>query len=173
MASPQCRATSDLRPSPVPVISLILTTVAPFRAAARIATLNAVSRCRNGAAGERDGSGHLDLAAAPGGEAGHAPVAGHRPQAAGDHDHKARHRDWDDIDHHSGEQQPNADHEPQRRCDDPAPVVHPRVGRMHGLSKPTVTGAERLLDLLELAPLMLSERHDALRWNSGRAGTLL
>ena len=101
---------------------------------------------------------------APGGGAGHALVAGHRPQAAGEHDHKARHRDRDDIDHHPSEQQSNADHEPQRRRDDPALVVHPRVGRVHGLSKPRVTGAERLLDLLELALLVLRERHDALRW---------
>src|ERR1039457_7009866 len=36
---------------------------------------------------------------ASGGAAGHPPVAGYRPQAAGEHDHKARHRDRDDIDH--------------------------------------------------------------------------
>jgi hypothetical protein len=44
---------------------------------------------------------------------------------------------------------------------------------VHGVSKPRVTGAERLLDLLELALLMFRERHGALRWNSGGAGTLL
>jgi hypothetical protein len=47
--------------------------------------------------------------------------------------------------------------------------VHPRVGRSDRVSKPRVIGAERLLDLLELAPLMLRERHGALRWNPRRA----
>ena len=51
-------------------------------------------------------------------------------------------------------------------------VVHPRVGRSYGVSKPRVIGAERLLDLLELAPLMLRERHGALQWNSGRRSSL-
>jgi hypothetical protein len=40
--------------------------------------------------------------------------------------------------------------------------MHPRVGRAYGLSKPRITSAERRLDLLELAPLVLRERHDAL-----------
>ena len=73
------------------------------------------------------------------------------------------------FDHDPGEQQPDAGHQPQRRRDDPAPVVHPRVGRSHGVSEPRVIGAQRLLDLLELAPLMLRERHGALRWNPRRA----
>jgi hypothetical protein len=41
--------------------------------------------------------------------------------------------------------------------------VHPRVGRLYGVSKPRVTGAERLLDLLELALLVFRERHGTLR----------
>jgi hypothetical protein len=36
---------------------------------------------------------------APDGAAGHAPVTGHRPHAAGEHHHKAGHRDRDDVDH--------------------------------------------------------------------------
>jgi hypothetical protein len=68
---------------------------------------------------------------------------------------------------------PTPDHEPQRRRDDPAPVVHPRAGRLYGVSKPRVTGTERPLDLLKLALLMVRKRHGALRWNSGGAGTLL
>ena len=111
----------------------------------------------------RAGTRHL-------GAAGHAPVTGHRPQAAGEHHHKAGHRDQDDIDHDSGEQQPDSDQEPQRRRDDPALVMHPRVGRVHGFSKPRVTGVKRLLDLLELALLMLRERHGALhRTRRGRS----
>jgi len=47
--------------------------------------------------------------------AGHAPVAGHGPQAAGQHDRKARHSDRDDISHDPREQQPDTDHEPERR----------------------------------------------------------
>src|SRR5262249_32964469 len=102
---------------------------------------------------------------APGGGAGHAPVTAHRPQAAGEHDHKARHCDQDDIDHDAGEQQPDADHEPEHGRDDPALVVHPRIGRVYGVSKPRVADAERLLDLLELTLLMLRERHGALPCN--------
>src|SRR6516225_7948928 len=102
---------------------------------------------------------------AAGGDAGHALVAGRRPQAAGEHGRKARHCDRDDIDHDPGEQQPGTGQEPQRRHDDPALVVHPRVGRLHGVSKPRVTGAERLLDLLELALLVFRERHGTLRCN--------
>jgi hypothetical protein len=44
---------------------------------------------------------------------------------------------------------------------------------VYGLSKPRVIGAERLLDLLKLALLVLRERHGALRWDSAGAGTLL
>jgi hypothetical protein len=47
-----------------------------------------------------------------GGEAGHAPVAGDRPHAAGEHDHQARHPGQDDIDHDPGEHQPDADQDP-------------------------------------------------------------
>jgi hypothetical protein len=32
--------------------------------------------------------------------------------------------------------------------------MHPRVGRLYSVSKPRVAGAERLLDLLELALLV-------------------
>jgi hypothetical protein len=39
---------------------------------------------------------------------------------------------------------------------------------VHGVSKPRVTVAERLLDLLELTPLMLRERHGALPYNPRR-----
>ena len=109
---------------------------------------------------------------APGG-AGHPPVAGHCPQAAGEHDHKGRHHDQGDIGHDPGEQQPDADHEPQRRCGHPALVAHPRVGRRYGVSKPRVIGAEPLLDLLEQALLVLRERHGALRWNPGGRPLLL
>jgi hypothetical protein len=44
-------------------------------------------------------------------------------------------------------QEPDAGQEPERRPDDPAPVVHLRVGRVHDVGKPRVIGAERLLDL--------------------------
>ena len=37
------------------------------------------------------------------------------------------------------------------------------TGRAHRAGKPRVTGAERRLDLLKLAPLVLRERHGALR----------
>src|SRR6516225_3460263 len=104
---------------------------------------------------------------AAGGDAVHVLVAGRRPQAAGQHGCKARYRDRDDIDHDPGKQQPGTGQEPQRRHDDPALVVHPRVGRLYGVSKPRVTGAERLLDLLELAPLMFRERHGTLQCNPG------
>jgi hypothetical protein len=33
--------------------------------------------------------------------------------------------------------------------------MRPRVGRLYGVSKPRVFGAQRLLDLLQLAPLVL------------------
>jgi hypothetical protein len=58
-----------------------------------------------------------------------------------------------DIDHDPGEQQPDADQEPERRLGAPALVAHPRVGRVDGAGKPRVVGTKRLLDLLELAPL--------------------
>src|SRR5258708_6697848 len=99
---------------------------------------------------------------APGGPASHPAVAGHRPHAAGEHDHNARHRDQDDTDHDPSQQKPDPGQEPQYRFDPPAPVMHPRVGRAYGLSKPRITSAERRLDLLELAPLVLRERHGAL-----------
>jgi hypothetical protein len=104
------------------------------------------------------GAAHPVRAASLGsGIAGQAPVAGHGPQAAGQHDHKARHSDRDDISHDPGEQQPDADQQPERRPDEAALVMHPRVGRADGLSKPRVTGAERLLDLLKLALLVLRQ----------------
>jgi len=62
-----------------------------------------------------------------------------------------------------GQQQPDADQESERRRDDPAPVMHSRVGRAHRTGKPRVTGAERRFDLLKLAPFVLRERHSALR----------
>jgi hypothetical protein len=78
---------------------------------------------------------------APGG-ATHAPRTGHRPHAAGKHDHKARHCDQDDIDHDPGERQPDADQEPRARLGAPAPIAHPRAGRMDGAGKPRVVGTK-------------------------------
>ena len=48
--------------------------------------------------------------------------------------------------------------------------MYPRVGRAYSVGKPWVTGAKRPLDLFELTPLMLRERHGALR--ETQAGTL-
>jgi hypothetical protein len=48
--------------------------------------------------------------------------------------------------------------------------MHPRVGRAYGLSKPRITSAERRLDLLELAPLVLRERQ--MPSHETQAGTL-
>jgi hypothetical protein len=39
-----------------------------------------------------------------------------------------------------GQQQPDAGQESQRRRDDPAPVMHPRVGRAHRAGEPPVAG---------------------------------
>src|ERR1022692_4634637 len=46
----------------------------------------------------------------------------------------------------------------------PGAIVHPQDGRAHDISKPRVIGTERLL---ELALLVLRQRHGALPRNSG------
>ena len=58
-------------------------------------------------------------------------------------------------------QHPDAQQEPQRGLDDPALVVHARIARADGVGEPRIIGVERLLNLLELALLVLRERHGA------------
>jgi len=75
----------------------------------------AAIRRRDGGEGDGSGQPQLRVASLAGDDAGHAPVTGHRPHAAGEHDHAARRCDRHDIDHDPGEQQPDADQEPERR----------------------------------------------------------
>src|SRR5712691_9064410 len=106
------------------------------------------------------------------GDADHMPVTGHRPHAAGEHDDEACHPERDELDHDSGQQQPDAYQEPDSRLDDSALVVHPRVGSAHCVSEPRVIGIECLLDLLELALLVLRQRHGASHRTHAGTGSL-
>ena len=81
--------------------------------------------------------------------------------AARQHDQEPADADKDDLRDHSGQEQADTDHEPDRRLDDPALVVDLGVLRAHRLGKLRIVGIERLLDLLELTLLVLRERHCA------------
>src|SRR5262249_55805432 len=92
---------------------------------------------------------------------GHVPVAAQRPHAAGEHHDEAGDADPDVLGRHPGDQQSDADQESEGRLEDSAPVMHSRVACAHAAGEPRVLGIERLLDLLELALLVLRERHVA------------
>ena len=98
-----------------------------------------------------------------GGAAGHAPVAGHRPQGADEQDHKARYPHQDDIDHDprsaTARRRPGIRAPPRRPGAGNALAGRPRAPHR----QTAVTGAERRFDLLKLAPFVLRERHSALR----------
>src|ERR1022692_3259758 len=98
---------------------------------------------------------------AAGGDAGHVPVAGQRPHAGREHDHETGDSDKHIGSDNPGQEQSDADDEPEGSLDDPALVVHSRVAGAHGVREPRVIGVKRLLDLLELALLVLRERHSA------------
>ncbi len=100
---------------------------------------------------------------AAGGDPRHVPVAAQRPHAAGQHDHEPGYADPQVLDGHPGHQQPDPEQEAHHGLDDPPSVVHSRVAGAHRAGEPRVLGIERLLNLLELALLVLRERHVASR----------
>ena len=108
--------------------------------------------------------------AAPDRATGHVPPTGQRPHRAGQHDHEASYADHGELGHDTGQQQADAEQEPDRRLDDPALVVHPGILRAHCLRELWILSIERTLDLLELTLLVLRQRHGASH-ETLRAGT--
>src|SRR6266568_1366121 len=100
-----------------------------------------------------------DTAAA--GDAAHVPPAGKSPHGAGKHDHEAANTDKDDLRDHACQQKTHTEQESDRGFDHPPLVMDAGILRAHGLRKLGIVGIERLLDLLELALLVLRQRHSA------------
>src|SRR6266487_833508 len=78
-------------------------------------------------------AGHAEPVAAH--DAAHVPPACQRPHRTRQHDEEPADADEDDLRDHSGQEQPDTDHEPDRRLDHAALVVDPGVLRPHGLGK--------------------------------------
>ncbi len=93
-------------------------------------------------------------------DAGHVPPAVQRPDAADQHDGEPAHCEPDHRQDDTRRDHARADTEAGGCLNYPAPVVHAGIAGPHQPAQPPILPVERLLDLLELALLMLRERHD-------------
>jgi transglutaminase-like putative cysteine protease len=93
-------------------------------------------------------------------DAGHVPPAVQRPDAADQHDDEPAYREPDHRQDDTRRYHARADPETGGCLNHPAPVVHAGIAGPHKPAQPPILPVERLLDLLELALLMLRERHD-------------
>ena len=93
-------------------------------------------------------------------DAGHVPPAVQRPDAADQHDGEPAHCEPDQRQDDTRRDHARADTETGGCLNHPAPVVHAGIAGPHQPAQPPILPVERLLDLLELALLMLRERHD-------------
>jgi transglutaminase-like putative cysteine protease len=93
-------------------------------------------------------------------DAGHVPPAVQRPDAADQHDGEPAHCEPDHRQDDTRRDHARADTETGGCLNHPAPVVHAGIAGPYQPAQPPILPVERLLDLLELALLMLRERHD-------------
>jgi transglutaminase-like putative cysteine protease len=103
-------------------------------------------------------------------DAGHVPPAVQRPDAADQHDGEPAHCEPDHRQDDTRRDHARADTETGGCLNHPAPVVHTGIARPHKTAQPPILRVERLLDLLELALLMLRERHDTPPMEPGEWG---
>jgi transglutaminase-like putative cysteine protease len=116
------------------------------------------------ALGRRPAPGHAKR------DSGHVPPAVQRQDAAHQHDDEPTDGKPDNRQDNTRRDHPRAGSETEGRLHYPAPVVHAGIAGTHQTAQPPVLPVERLLDLLELALLMLRERHDASHENPGGWG---
>ena len=104
--------------------------------------------------GRRPAPGHAKR------DSSHVPPAVQRPDAAHQHDDEPAYGEPDNRQDNSRRDHPRTNSETEGGLHYPAPVVHAGIAGTHQTAQPPILPVERLLDLLELALLMLRERHD-------------